>query len=110
MAGLYERWRSPQGEWLESCAILTSAAAPRLAALHDRMPVILPPEDWPLWLDPAQRDPECVRALLRPCAEAFELRPVSPRVNRPEHDDPACLEPVSEVPPAQQPLFPQGAA
>jgi putative SOS response-associated peptidase YedK len=105
MAGLYERWQGPQGEWLETCVILTSAAAPRLAALHDRMPVILAPSDWALWLDPELRDPERVRALLRPCGGRFELRPVSPRVNRPEHDDPGCIAPVPEAPQGQRSLF-----
>jgi putative SOS response-associated peptidase YedK len=100
MAGLWEEWRGPGGESLESVAILTTDAHPSLRELHDRMPVILSPGDYARWLDPALRDPAPLRALLRPFdAEPLELVPVGPRVNRVEFDDPACLAPAR--PPAQ---------
>ncbi len=95
IAGLYERWREPEGGRLETCVVLTTDANARLATLHDRMPVVLSPEHWPLWLDRSVREPERLEGLLRPAADdAFELRAVSPRVNRTEHDDPECIAPV----------------
>ena len=98
IAGLFERWKSPEGEWIETRVLLTSDASPRLAAIHDRMPVILPPADWPLWLDPAVRDPSRLVPLLRPHPDqAFSLRAVSRRVNKPEHDDPACIAPLENA-------------
>src|SRR6266487_1578561 len=54
-AGLWERWRSPQGQLLESCAILTTEANELMRDVHDRMPVILPAEAFELWLDPGLR-------------------------------------------------------
>ena len=101
MAGLYERWKSPQGEWLETCTLITTDANERLRTIHDRMPVILEPADYALWLDSRLREPERLRALLCPRpGEDFELRAVSRHVNRPGHDDPACTAPLSETAPA----------
>ncbi len=95
IAGLYERWRDPEGGWLETCVLLTTEANRRLAAVHDRMPVVLAPAAWPLWLDRAVREPEPLAGLLRPVADdEFELRAVSAHVNRTEHDDPECIAPV----------------
>ena len=101
IAGLYERWKSPQGEWLETCTLITTDANERLRTIHDRMPVILEPADYALWLDSRLREPERLRALLRPQpGEDFELRAVSRRVNHPDHDDPACIAPLPEGAPA----------
>jgi putative SOS response-associated peptidase YedK len=95
LAGLYERWRAPEGDWLETCTVLTTRANAVLAAIHARMPVILPPSSWEGWLDPEQRDPARLRELLAPRPEAeLEAVPVSLRVNRPQHDDPECIAPV----------------
>ena len=103
IAGLFERWRPPEGGWLETCVLLTTAAPGRLASIHDRMPVILPPAGWPLWLDPAVNEASALAPLLRPSpAEDFELRQVSRRVNDTRHDDPRCLEPP---PPPEPELF-----
>jgi putative SOS response-associated peptidase YedK len=91
IAGLYERWRRPEGDWLESCVLLTTDASPQLAAIHDRMPVILNPSEWPLWLDPEVDEPGALAGLLHPSeAPSFALRKVGMHVNRPEHDDPRC--------------------
>jgi putative SOS response-associated peptidase YedK len=104
MAGLFESWRGPGGELLETCAILTTDANTRLRDLHDRMPVILAPADYARWLNPNCHDPAALRPLLHPCApETLEISAVGPRVNRVEHDDPACLAPAG--PPAQGELF-----
>ncbi len=95
IAGLYERWKSPQDEWLETCTLITTDANERLRTIHERMPVILEPADYALWLDSRLREPERLRVLLRPQpGEDFELRAVSRRVNRPDHDDPACIAPL----------------
>jgi putative SOS response-associated peptidase YedK len=90
-AGLWERWRQPDGQILRSCTIVTCPPNALVAEVHDRMPVILAAADHAGWLDPAQGDG---KALLRPCpAEWLEALAVSPRVNSPANDDPECLAP-----------------
>jgi putative SOS response-associated peptidase YedK len=104
-AGLWEPWGEAEGPTLESCAILTQDASPGLRALHDRMPVVLPPEAYAPWLDPTLHDVAPLRALLRAAGDpGFATYPVSTRVNQPRFDDPACVEPVAE-PPLQTTLF-----
>jgi putative SOS response-associated peptidase YedK len=104
-AGLWERWRDPTGAWLDSCAILTTEACPRLRDLHDRMPVILGRDDGERWLDPSVSAPERLRPLLRPLPDAaIRFHPVSLRVNSARVDDADCLARVPE-PPRQQSLF-----
>ena len=115
-AGLWDRWRPAPGdarhdEPLESCAVLTTPANELVARLHDRMPLVLDPADYELWLDPDVRDPERLAALLRPFpAEEMEAIPVSPRVNSPNNDDASLLERVEPEPepdpePRQRTLF-----
>ncbi|MBL8849492.1 MAG: SOS response-associated peptidase [Planctomycetaceae bacterium] len=83
-AGLWERWGD-----IESCAIITTEANDLIATIHDRMPVILPPDAWDAWLMPDGGNTE----LLRPYPpEEMELHPVSLTVNNPRNDTPACLE------------------
>lgn len=84
------------GEPAPSFAILTRAATPALARVHDRMPVVLDPADYGLWLaaDAAQHDLERVLAAAGP---AIETRPVSTLVNKPANDDARCIEPLSEA-------------
>ncbi len=97
-AGLWSRWRPPAGPPLETYTILTTDAAPGIRAIHDRMPVILEPDRFDLWLDPAVEDPERLKPLLAPhLPESFEAVAVSTRVNKPEHDEPDCLEPLVEA-------------
>jgi putative SOS response-associated peptidase YedK len=81
----------------EGCAILTTEPNALVSGIHDRMPVVLTPREFELWLAPdATR--AALEALLRPCdAGDWAAYPVSPRVNRPENDDAACLEPVEET-------------
>ena len=98
-AGLWERWRDPQGAALESCAIVTTDASPGLRALHDRMPVVLPDADFAEWLAPAQQDVAALHALLgRARDPGFLHHAVSERVNSVSHDDPACAVPVAPAP------------
>lgn len=90
-AGLWERWGD-----LRTCAILTTAANDAVAEVHERMPVILPPEDYDLWLDPETRDTEYLLPLMRPFeAGEMEVYPVSRFVNRPTNDDERCVERVA---------------
>ena len=65
-AGLWDRWRGPQGHVIESCTILTTTPNSLLADIHDRMPVILSPDNYDLWLDPAFRNPPSVSEMLKP--------------------------------------------
>jgi len=100
-AGIYELWRDPAVHaddphaWLATYAIVTTGAEPGLAAVHDRMPMVLPPDRWDAWLDPQQRDPEAVRALLTPPVQGrFTAIPVSTRVNSVADNGPALLDPL----------------
>ena len=91
-AGLWERCPLPGGAVLRSCTIITCPANALVAPVHDRMPVILAPENFGRWLDPEVGGPE----LLEPCpAEWLEAVPVSPRVNSPENDDAECIAPIA---------------
>jgi putative SOS response-associated peptidase YedK len=102
-AGLWERWRGPEGTPqdappLESCSIVTTSANSLSANVHDRMPVILDPVDYDLWLDPAMNDKEHLQTLLVPYpAEAMKAEPVSTRVNSVRNDDPECVAPLREL-------------
>lgn len=106
-AGLWDRWTGPQGEFIESCTILTTTPNSLLANFHDRMPVILGPDNHDLWLDPAFRNTTSVSEMLRPF-ESTMMRsyPVSTRVNQVQNDDVDCaklLEPGASA--AQPQLF-----
>ena len=91
-AGLWDAWRAPDGSMVETCAILTTEANDRLRPLHDRMPVILEPQDYRSWLDSSLQIAEA-GALLRPLpSEQVKYTAVSTHVNRPENDDPTCIE------------------
>lgn len=93
MAGLWERWRDPSGEEIESFTILTVPADSRISRLHDRMPCILPADAYDAWLDPDLHGPAALMDLLRaPCTRELEAYPVSPIVNNPAHDSPACVQ------------------
>jgi putative SOS response-associated peptidase YedK len=57
MAGLYEHWKSPEGEWLTTCTVITTDAPDELGEIHDRTPLLVPPDRWATWLDPSLADP-----------------------------------------------------
>jgi putative SOS response-associated peptidase YedK len=93
-AGLWEIWTGPDGEELETAAIVTTTANRALRALHDRMPVILPAEAFDLWLDGAKVDAETAVALLVPAPDdLLEAYEISTAVNRVANDTPALTEP-----------------
>jgi putative SOS response-associated peptidase YedK len=88
LAGLWELWRPPESrddrdvDPLRSCTIITTDPNEKLAEIHDRMPVVLPPSAWEAWLDPENDDLEALAKLLVPApAELFTVRPVSTMVN-----------------------------
>lgn len=97
-AGLWESWRDKtlkESPVIESCTIITTEANAVLSELHDRMPVIIPPENYALWLDPAISDRTQLDPRLGPYpAEPMHAYPVSTLVNRPSNDLPACIAPV----------------
>ena len=107
-AGLWESWRGPKpiGEGqpqsdepcaipqgaIESCTIVTTSANSALSDLHDRMPVILAPNDYAVWLDPTIEEPGRLAYLLTPAPdEELIAEPVSMHVNRVANDSPACI-------------------
>jgi putative SOS response-associated peptidase YedK len=94
-AGLWDRWRDPDGKTLETCSILTTTANAVTSATHDRMPVILHPDGHDLWLDPGMRDGDAASDLLKPCdARLMRCYPVSTRINHVANDDEGCAAPV----------------
>lgn len=97
MAGLWEGWKAPDGEIRRTFTIATTAANGFMSRIHDRMPVILEPADWPAWLGEQDGDPA---SLLRPAGEdVLRSWPVSRDVNSPRHDRPDLLDPI-ELPDA----------
>ncbi|RUT05600.1 DUF159 family protein [Dulcicalothrix desertica PCC 7102] len=94
-AGLWEQWHSNEGEQIDTCTILTTSANSLMAPIHDRMPVILKPEDYDLWLDVQVQDPKMLQPLLQPYStEAMTAYPVSTIVNSPKNNTPECVAPV----------------
>jgi putative SOS response-associated peptidase YedK len=85
-------WKEPaSGDWIRTFAVITTDANEMVADIHDRMPVILAPGDYPRWLS-YEPDP---RDLMRPFpASRMRMWPISTRVNKPENDDPSIVEPV----------------
>ena len=95
-AGLWESWKSPAGEHIRSCAILTTAANEFMAQIHHRMPVILSAETEPLWLDPLTETPDTLEPLLIPAPpDLLDAREVSPMVNNVRNDGPGCIAPAA---------------
>jgi len=96
LAGLYERWLGPDGEVLDTCTVITTGANDLLRGVHDRMPVIIAPQQYARWLD---RTTSTVTDLIAPYpSEALYAHPVSTRVNAVKNDDATLLERVDEAP------------
>jgi putative SOS response-associated peptidase YedK len=93
-AGLWESWQN--GSEIRSATIITTDANDVVAPIHNRMPVILHPEDYQLWLDPDFDEKEPLTTLLKPYpSEAMEAYPVSRRVNSPSNNEPSIIESVA---------------
>ena len=94
-AGLWERWYPGDDDRIESCTILTTEPNDLVREMHDRMPVILPPERFGDWIAPGPLTAHAAEAMLVPHpAAGMEAVPVSTLVNSPRNDDPRCLEPI----------------
>jgi putative SOS response-associated peptidase YedK len=102
-AGLWSIWHAEDGGRLRTCTIITRPANQAIAALHDRMPVILGPEHESAWLDTATPRGDLESILAGLTAQRTALRPVGPAVNDARYDGPDCLEPP--VPSGQATLF-----
>jgi len=96
LAGLWENWRSPSGERVRSFTIITCPPNALCAELHNRMPVILAPEAWPVWLGEKPAEPPTLQALLAPYpAEGMTCWPVSVRVGNVKNNDASLVEPIA---------------
>ncbi len=94
VAGLWERWRSPEGEALYTFTVMTTQPSRWMAQLHDRMPAVLQPEQWAAWLSP-ETSQGALKGMLGPAPESFfEAFEVSRAVNSPRNDVPQIADPV----------------
>lgn len=94
-AGLWESWNDPGGSAVESCALLTTSSNDLLRPIHDRMPVIVSPHDYEIWLSPRIQDPRELSFLFRPYhPERMAAFPVGLGVNNPKTDSPGLIEPL----------------
>jgi len=93
MAGIWDKWKNPEGEMIHSFSIITTMANPLIGKIHDRMPVILKKEDESKWLAPNQE--KDLMDLLRPySSDRMKMYPVSRKVNSPKNDIPEIIEPL----------------
>lgn len=100
MGGLWDRW-DKQGDARETCTILTCDANEPMRVIHDRMPVVIPPESFEIWLDPAVNDAERLSRLLRPFhSDEMTAYQVSTLVNNVKNDSPKLVD--SLPPPEKQ--------
>lgn len=98
IAGLWDRWRGQDGRSIESCTVLTTRPNALLESIHDRMPVILPRQEYEQWLDPAVRKVDRLRGLCTPYpAQSMGTHAVGSWVNDPRNDGPECIAPVPRV-------------
>lgn len=96
--GLWETWTGPNGEELETAAIVTTAANETLAPLHDRMPLVIAPDQFDLWLGNGDEDTAAACALIKPAPDdLLEAYPVSTDVNRVANDNPSLMQRAAEV-------------
>ncbi|MEO7852917.1 MAG: SOS response-associated peptidase [Rubrivivax sp.] len=107
-AGLFEAWRAPDApvdaDWLLTCCVVTTAPNVLMAPIHDRMPVILPPESWAAWLSREQQDAAAVAPLLAPADPAgMQAWPVSRNVNHSRSEGDALIEALTGPSPTVAP-------
>ena len=101
-AGLWARSHDAGGAELHSFTIITTRANPLIRPIHDRMPIVLPPDDYAAWLSP-DLDADAARALLgHPAGDDWVSEPVSTWVNKADHDDPGCIAPEPAAPASKQ--------
>ena len=98
LAGLWETWRSPAGERIRSFTIVTTTPNELCAELHNRMPVVLKPQAWPVWLGEQPADVPQLKSLLAPYpSDEMICWPVSARVGNVKNNDPSLIEPIAPV-------------
>jgi len=94
-AGLWDEWNSLDGSQIRSCTIVTIEPNELMALIHNRMPVILSPDAYAQWIDPAVRTPDSLQPLIKPYpAEEMAAYPVSTLVNNPKNDQAECVVPA----------------
>jgi putative SOS response-associated peptidase YedK len=104
-AGIWDRWTDQNRNTVETCSILTTSSNAVTSAVHDRMPVILDPDSYDIWLDPGMRDVTTASELLKPYdAHLMRCYPISTRINHVANDDDECSAPV-ELAQIQNSLF-----
>jgi len=96
-AGLWEQWKSPEGEIIHSVTIVTKEAQGNLKNLHDRMPAILSPQSKEAWLSPEIDLHSAQQILNQTAAEKIDFFPVSTLVNKPVNNSKECIEPIAKV-------------
>ncbi len=95
MAGLFDRWINPEGKEIVTCTIVTTEANEIMKTVHHRMPVIIAPENYDLWLNPIETDISKLDRLLKPYnPDLLKVHEVSLLVNSPENNSENCILPV----------------
>ena len=95
MAGLWDEWKSPSGEFVRSCTVITCEPDATVGALHDRMPVIFIEHQWPKWLGEEPITLYEAAAMLKPCADdLLKIWPVDKKVGNVRNSGPELAEPV----------------
>jgi putative SOS response-associated peptidase YedK len=93
LAGLWEKWRSLDGsESIESFAIITTEASPLIGPIHPRMPVLITPADYTLWLDPSTPPEQALKLLTPYSGKDLIMYPISRKINNPRYDAPDCIQ------------------
>jgi putative SOS response-associated peptidase YedK len=97
-AGLWARWKSPEGQPLDTFTVLTTDPHPVVADVHDRMPVILQPDAFGAWLDPEEQRADVLQGMIGNAAGAYlEVTPVGTRVNNPHNEGPENVRPAGAL-------------
>jgi putative SOS response-associated peptidase YedK len=95
LAGIWEHWQDADGNELESCSIIVGAANTQVSRVHERMPVVVAPSAFDLWLDVRAQKPQPLETLMAAQQPPrYAIYPVSRAVNSPAHDDPTLIEPL----------------
>jgi putative SOS response-associated peptidase YedK len=96
LAGLWDEWKNPEGQIIQSCTVLTTTPNTLLADIHDRMPVIVSPENYASWLNPKIEEFAAVREMLKPYDPSLmRSYPVSPKLNNVQNDDADSAAPIT---------------
>jgi putative SOS response-associated peptidase YedK len=114
-AGIYELWRNSQvpddheDAWYWSASIITTQATDDIGQIHDRTPMVIAPESWTDWLDPANNERESLLAVMRPATTSgsggLTSYPVSTAVNTVRNNGPSLIEPLGDAEPPGSSLF-----